>query len=173
MLQALTPLGGVGIDLSREAIALAAQRHPDLTWVIANADRRLPLLDGSTALVLSLNGRRNPAEAARVLAPDGHLLISVPAPEDLIELRHAVQGNAVERPRGDALIAAHQPRFELIERWTTSERVRAGRPHLIDLLQGTYRGQRRRLTPQVELLEAMDVTLAAEVFLFKVRSVII
>lgn len=173
LVQTLTPLHGIGIDLSRDAIELAAHRHPDVTWVVANADRRLPLLDARVALVLSLNGRRNPEEAARVLEPGGRLLVTVPAPDDLIELRHAVQGEATERARGDALIAAHQTRFELIERWTSRERVHVGRPQLIDLLHGTYRGHRRRLIAQVEQLAAMDVTLAGEAFLFRARSGII
>ena len=42
---------GVGIDLSVRAIERAARRWPSATWVVANADRRLPLLDRSASLV--------------------------------------------------------------------------------------------------------------------------
>src|SRR5882762_1394841 len=38
-------VAGIGIDLSTVAAEHAARRFPDLTWVVANADRRLPLLD--------------------------------------------------------------------------------------------------------------------------------
>src|SRR5690606_1269304 len=41
------PVNGVGIDLSAAAADRAARRFPRLTWVVANADRRLPLLDRS------------------------------------------------------------------------------------------------------------------------------
>ena len=53
-LAALTSRGvtGIGIDLSTAAIEHAARRFPDRTWVVANADRRLPLLDGSIDIVM-------------------------------------------------------------------------------------------------------------------------
>jgi hypothetical protein len=38
---------GVGIDLSAAAAEVAARRYPHLWWVVANADRRLPLLRSS------------------------------------------------------------------------------------------------------------------------------
>jgi 23S rRNA (guanine745-N1)-methyltransferase len=90
-------IGGIGIDLSRAAATLAARRFPDLTWVVANADRRLPLLTGSAALVLSLNARRNPSECRRILPREGHLLVGIPAADDLIELRQRVMGEAIPR----------------------------------------------------------------------------
>ncbi len=62
---------GIGLDLSTAAAECAARRFPTLTWVVANADRRLPLLDGRVDLVLSLHGRRNPLECARIIAPNG------------------------------------------------------------------------------------------------------
>jgi SAM-dependent methyltransferase len=73
-------VAGIGIDLSTAAARHASRRFPDLTWVVANADRRLPLIDGRVSLFLSLHGRRNPAECARALAPTGFLLVAVPRP---------------------------------------------------------------------------------------------
>ena len=54
-LAALRPIRGVGIDLSTAAITHAVKQSAGrswtddvvLTWVVANADRRLPLRDGS------------------------------------------------------------------------------------------------------------------------------
>lgn len=169
MLAALLPIEGVGIDLSTAAIDLAARRFPQLTWVVANADRRLPLLDGSASIVLSINGRRNPTEAARVLMPGGFLLIAVPAADDLIELRELVQGKAVERPRADGLIAEHDPLFQLVERSIARERRLLERDALRDLLRGTYRGERTSASSRLDALTAMEVTLASEICLFTRR----
>ncbi len=160
---------GIGIDLSTAAAAHAARRSPHLAWVVANADRRLPLLDGSVALVLSLHARRNPAECARVIRPGGHLLVAVPAPDDLIELREAVQGQRVERDRADAVIAEHEPRFALSARTVAREHRTLDAAALRDLLQGTYRGARTRHAPVVEALDRLDVTLASDVLLFSRR----
>ena len=112
---------GIGIDISVDAIDRAARRAASLTWVVANADRRLPLLDASVALALSFNARRSPAECARVLAPGGHLLIAVPAPDDLIELRALVQGEGVPRERAVAVAQDHAPFFALEARRTLRE----------------------------------------------------
>lgn len=160
---------GIGIDLSTAAATHAARRFPHLAWVVANADRRLPLLDGSVALVLSLHARRNPAECARISPSGGHLLVAVPAPDDLIELREAVQGQRVARDRADAVVAEHEPWFALAARSTTRERRLLDAGALRDLLQGTYRGARARHATMVDALERLEVTLASDLLLFTRR----
>jgi 23S rRNA (guanine745-N1)-methyltransferase len=159
-------LSGIGIDLSRTAADRAARRHPSGTWVVANADRRLPLLDGSVNLVLSLHGRRNPAECARVLSPGGFLLIAVPAPDDLIELRTLVQGRGVERDRSAALIAGHAAFFTVHDRRIVRERPRLPRASLFQLLKGTYRGARGDAADRLRMVSRMDVTFSSEMLLF-------
>jgi 23S rRNA (guanine745-N1)-methyltransferase len=163
----LRSITGVGVDLSIAAVEHAARRFPALTWVVANADRRVPLLERSADVVLSLHARRNPAECARILAPGGFLLIGVPAHDDVIELRALVQGTGVERERADTLVALHAPFFALVERSAARERHQLGREVLLDLLRATYRGERASLAGRVAALGSLDVTLASEFFLFR------
>ena len=158
---------GIGIDLSAAAGDRAARRFPGHTWVVANADRRLPLLDASVDLLVSLHGRRNPEEADRVLTADGVMLIAVPAPDDLIELRQQVQGEGVARDRSDTLVAAHLPRFELAERSVISATMTLDREVLLNLLRATYRGARLASAERVALLDRMAVTMASEVFVLR------
>jgi 23S rRNA (guanine745-N1)-methyltransferase len=157
-------IAGIGIDLSSAAAEHAARRFPNHTWVVANADRRLPLLDASVDLMLSLHGRRNPDEAERVVRSDGKVLIAVPARDDLIELRSLVQGAGVERDRSEALIEAHQPRFEVVDRVAVRETITLDRAVLLNLLRGTYRGARLRAAGRVASVDRMAVTLASEMF---------
>jgi 23S rRNA (guanine745-N1)-methyltransferase len=159
-------IAGIGIDLSTAAAEHAARRFPALTWVVANADRRLPLGDASVDLVMSVHARRNPAECARVLAPGSHLIVAVPAPDDLVELRAAVQGDRVEHDRADALIEEHQAPFVLQSRVSVREQRNLERDALLDLLRGTYRGGRLSASTRVEALASLNVTLASDVFLF-------
>jgi len=159
----------IGIDLSTAAVAKAARHNPALTWVVANADRRIPLLDRSAALVLSIHARRHPAECARVLMPGGSLLVAVPAPDDLVELRERVLGQAQPRSRLDAVLIEHADRFELRETFTVRARHRLERTGLLDLLAGTYRGARSSAAEAVAELTALDVTLASDVAIFAVR----
>jgi 23S rRNA (guanine745-N1)-methyltransferase len=158
---------GIGIDLARRAVELAARRFPGLTWIAANADRRLPLCERSVELVLSLHGRRNPSECARVLVPGGHLLAALPAPDDLGELRALVQGLSLERERVGAFLAEHAAFFALRGRSAARARVVCTRDQLLDLLAGTYRGARRSQAAAVESLAALEVTLASDVLLLR------
>ncbi len=61
-----------GVDLSADAVDLAAAALPAGVWVVANADRGLPFADGSFDLALSLLARRPADELARVLRRDWH-----------------------------------------------------------------------------------------------------
>lgn len=160
---------GVGIDLSAAAAEAAARRFPAVTWVVANADRALPLLDRSVQLITSLNGRRNVGECARVLAPGGLLIVAVPAPDDLIELREQVQGEGVTRDRADAVVAEHAARFAVLERFTVRSRQHLDGDGLRDLLRGTYRGARISAAQRVNRLDALEVTVATDVLTFGLR----
>jgi 23S rRNA (guanine745-N1)-methyltransferase len=157
----------VGIDLATVAVDVAARRFPALTWVVANADRRLPLLDASVPVVVSLHARRNPDECRRVLEPGGHLLVAVPAPDDLIELREAVQGARVERDRLAAVIAEHESSFEVVDRSTARERHRVSGEPLRDLLRGTYRGERTSASERVQAITDLDITLASDLVVLR------
>ena len=160
---------GAGIDLSAAAVERAARRYPALTWVVANADRRLPLLDASLSLVVSLHARRNPAECQRVLAPGQHLLVAIPAPEDLIELREAIQGAGVERDRAAAVIEEHASAFDVVDRSAAREHHRVGGEQLRDLLRGTYRGERSSAAKRVQAITDLQVTLASDFIVLRRR----
>jgi len=159
----------IGIDISVAAVTWAARHWPRMTWVVANADRTLPLLNRSVDVLLSLHARRNPAEAARVLKPGGVLLVAVPAPDDLIELRTRVQGSGATRDRVPALVAEHQSRFALVEHFRVAHTCHLDREAQAALLAATYRGARRSQAPRVEALTGTEVTLASDVCVFRQR----
>lgn len=157
----------IGIDLSTAAATHAARRFPEVTWVVANADRRLPLLDASVHVLLSVHARRNPPECARVLVPGGHLLVAVPAPDDLIELRTSVLGQPIAQDRTGAVIAEHAPHFDLEDRASVRERRCLDPDGLVDLLRGTYRGERASAAERVASLAALTVTIASDILDFR------
>ena len=160
---------GIGIDLSTAAASDAARHFPAVTWVVANADRRLPVLDASVDVVLSVHARRNPSECARVLRPHGRLIVAVPAATDLIQLRSLVQGEAVARDRTPQLIAEHDPWFTVSEQFATEQTLTLERDALQNLLRGTYRGERLSQSTQVQQLDRLEVTIASDVVVFAPR----
>lgn len=158
-----------GVDISVRAIEAAAKRHPGITWIVANADRRLPFTDRSLDLVLSIDGRRNPAECARVLAPDGTLVVAVPASDDLFELRTAVLGEARAIERAETVLAEFAHDFELAERTVAHDRRRLDADELVLLALATYRCGRTSEKDVLDAIDTLEVTSSHEVLRFRRR----
>jgi len=159
-----------GVDISTPAIDLAARAFPSATWVIANADRRLPWADACFDAILSITARRNPPEFHRLLSPGGRVLIAVPAEDDLAELRESVLGERVLRERLDRSLAEFAPHFELERRSTARETTRLGPATLHDLLAATYRGARHSEQERAATLSEMDVTLSHDLAVLRARG---
>jgi 23S rRNA (guanine745-N1)-methyltransferase len=154
-----------GVDLSVPAIDLAARRWPDVSWWVANADRALPFADGSFDLALSIAGRRPAAELRRVLKPAGRLLVAVPAEDDLVELREAVQGEGVLRSRLEK-VAEELAGFELEAHRTVRTTALLEPGTARDALAATYRGARASQREKAEKVGPMAVTLSFELARF-------
>jgi 23S rRNA (guanine745-N1)-methyltransferase len=144
-----------GVDISVPAIEAAARRYPECQWIVANADRFVPFVDHSFSVVMSITARMNASEFRRVLRDDGRLLVALPAPDDLIELR----GSGHDRTARTVETFAHD--FTLVDRRriTTTADLDADAVH--DVLLSIYRPM--RLRP----VEAMRVTFSLDLLLFR------
>ena len=154
-LAAMSGCSAHGIDISVPAIDAASRRYPSCEWIVANADRFIPYQDASFNKVVSITARMNPSEFRRVLRDDGQLLIAVPAPDDLIELRG--QG----RDRAERTISDFSKYFELTrqQRLTTTADLPA--EAVEDILVSIYR------PIQKQSFGAMRVTFSLDVLLFR------
>lgn len=160
---------GVGFDLSADAIDAAARAHPDGAWCVANCDRALPIRSASVDVVLSIDARRPRDEIARVLRPDGVVLVAVPGPADLRELRAATLDDARDLPGLTRVVEEFAGAFELVERRETAEIVDLDADGLRDLSLATYRNARRREDEKLGVLGSLRVTIAHDVGLFRAR----
>ena len=159
--------GFCGIDLSRSAIKLAAKHWPEATWVLANADRGLPVMDASVDCVVSLFGRRPVAEIHRVLTQAGACMVAVPAEDDLIELREAVQKRGVRRSRTDAIVEEmHDHGLSCVDQKQWKTQVEIGTEEIEEALAMTYRARRWSEKSRISSLETTKVTLAADLMRF-------
>ncbi|HEX8618384.1 MAG TPA: methyltransferase domain-containing protein [Thermoanaerobaculia bacterium] len=166
-LRAAYDLRACGVDISVPAIELAAKRYRDCEWIVANADRFLPYADASFDAATSITARLSVDEFHRVLAPGGTLLVAIPGADDLVELREAVQGERVERDRVERTIALFSPKFELQRHELAKHVARLDRDAIEDVLTSTYRGLRRSEQERLKTIDAMDVTLARDLLLFR------
>lgn len=80
----------IGLDVSKEAIRMAAKRYRQLFFVVADVKQRLVLVDGAVHAILNIFAPRNPTEFARVTVPGGILIVVIPATEHLLSLRQVL-----------------------------------------------------------------------------------
>jgi len=154
-LQRETGFQAHGVDISIPAVDAAARRYPECEWIVANADRMIPYADRSFSIVMSITARMNPAEFRRVLREDGRLLVAIPAPDDLIELRGSGRdrvGQTVERFAGS---------FTLVNQQRVSACADLDASDVQDVLVSIYRPMGRRT------VEAMRVTFSLDLLLFQ------
>lgn len=158
---------GHGVDISVAAIDAAAKRHPRLRWVVANADRFLPYAEASFRVVLSITSRMTAPEFRRVLRGDGTLLVAVPAPDDLVELRRAALGEGVLRDRVERTVATFVPRFTLVRHSRVRHVARLNAAAAADVMTGAYRALRAGERARLASIGDVDVTLSRDVLLFR------
>ncbi len=101
-----------GIDISRPAILAASRtrRSGNILWIVAGA-RRLPLRDASVDLALSMFAKEDFGELARVLKPEGKLVLATPGPGHLIELRRLLFERVHQVPGLDERMAHAEKLF--------------------------------------------------------------
>jgi 23S rRNA (guanine745-N1)-methyltransferase len=144
-----------GVDISIPAVDAAARRYPECEWVVANADRAVPYSDRSFSIVLSITARMNPAEFRRVLRDDGRLMVAVPAPDDLIELRGS------GRDRLARTVDEFAKHFALIHQTRVSTSADLDASAVEDVLISIYRPMQPRDA------EAIRVTFSLDLMLFR------
>jgi 23S rRNA (guanine745-N1)-methyltransferase len=150
-----TGCAGVGIDISTTAVDAAARRYPGCQWMVANADRFVPFPESSFSMVLSITARMNAGEFRRVLHDGGRLLVAIPAPDDLIELRGA---GADRAPR---TIAAFAQGFTPAGRRRVTTAADLDAAAVGDVLLSIYRPMR------TQPAEAMHLTFSLDLLLFR------
>ena len=146
---------GHGVDISLPAVDAAARRYPGCEWIVANADRFIPYADRAFSLVLSITARMNPAEFRRVLGNGGRLLVALPAPEDLIELRGA------GRDRVGRTVEEFAHHFTLAGQSRVTTEIALDAPAVEDVLLSIYRPR------QSKLVQATRVTFSLDLLLFR------
>lgn len=125
----------VGTDLSKPAVRLAAKRYPDLRFFVANVHRKLYLRTGSVSVLLDVFSPRNPDEFARVIEPEGHLLVVIPSPSHLKSLRTALGLIGIQQDKEQRVLAQFADRFLLRGREEIEFSVELSPDAVTDLVQ--------------------------------------
>jgi 23S rRNA (guanine745-N1)-methyltransferase len=104
----------IGLDISKEAVRMAAKRYKQAFFVVANLKERLVIADQALHVITNIFAPRNADEFACVLTPGGLLLVIIPGPEHLRQLRSNLHLLDIEEHKQQHVIDQFAHQFDLI-----------------------------------------------------------
>jgi 23S rRNA (guanine745-N1)-methyltransferase len=152
-----------GIDISKKAVQVASKRYKQASWLVANGMRSIPLADQSMDAVISILAPRNNEEFSRILKPDGVLLIGVPGPNHLAELRSQLQFTSGDfKEKGDEAVIKCAPQFIESDRQVLTYEQTLNQQQINDLIQMTpiFWRSSDEAKQKVMQLEELKVTIS-------------
>ena len=108
----------LGIDISREALALGARQNPALALAVASV-YRLPLADSSMDMLFEIFAPHAGEEFARALRPRGKLVMVIPGARHLFGLKEILYKTPYENEVADTAL----PGFNLLNAEDIEERI--------------------------------------------------
>jgi 23S rRNA (guanine745-N1)-methyltransferase len=171
VLDGLPAAAGVVLDSSPYAARRAARAHPRAVAVVADTWARLPVADGAVDRVLVVFAPRNGPEIARVLRPDGRLVVVTPAADHLTELIGPLVLLRVDPDKAARLAATLEPHLEPVATVAHRERLRLDRPAVATLVgMGPHARHRARddvRTALSALPQPLDVTVSVQISTYR------
>ena len=158
-----------GMDISKEAIRMAAKRYPHVCFFVADIKRSILMADQSVQVLLNIFAPRNPAEFARVITPQGLLAIVIPDPQHLQELRTAFDLLDLEADKPAHIRRQFAQQFALVEEQRLKFILHLETDALVQLV--TMTPNYWHLSPEtweaLGKIEPMPVTVGFTILLFQ------
>lgn len=158
-----------GFDIAKDAVRLAARQHPPLVCVVADVNRRILLPDDSVDVLLNIFAPRNAAEFARIVAPGGRLLVMIPTPAHLRELRTALDLLNVEPEKRARVTAQFASAFKLVDTQAVQYTMTLTRETLQPLVRMTpsYWHLSTAAQQSIDELHAFQTSVSVEILSFQ------
>ena len=167
---AKVPCLGVGVDVSKGALAKAAKSHPSLLFIRTDAAHsRLPFGDSAFGMVMSVFAPRPVGEIRRVLRDDGSWLIVTATQDHLKEIRQFLPLAAIGTGKLDTPTSEF---FSIQSSGVSVSELEVARPDLVSLVEmspSVYRLRREfgdkwtdRLPERLSVTFSFSITLLAK-----------
>jgi 23S rRNA (guanine745-N1)-methyltransferase len=127
----------IGIDVSKEAIRMAAKRYRQSLYVVADVKQQLVLADQAIHAILNIFAPRNPSEFARVAVAGGILIVVIPNPEHLLRLRTALGLLGMEEQKQQHVKEQFAGSFEFAESSTIAYPMHLNREEIEQVVMMT------------------------------------
>lgn len=142
----------IGVDVSKDALKLAARAHRDVCFLVNDVRHRLTVADACVDVLLDVFAPRNVTEFARVVRDDGLLVVVIPDERHLQELRERLPLLGIEPDKRERAIARLGAAFRLESEQVVEYGRELEAEDVLDLL---------RMTPNAWHLDAADVERVA------------
>ncbi|MCC8437554.1 methyltransferase domain-containing protein [Brevibacillus sp. M2.1A] len=155
------PFVGVGVDLAKEGVMLAAKSDPEVVWCVGDLTNA-PFVDRQFSCILNLLSPSNSDEFHRLLADDGRMIKVIPEANYLRELREALyQETPKTQYKNTRTIEHFKTSFQLIGKERVQYQFRLEEERLVSLLQMTPLawGATPEQLKRVSDLAGVDITI--------------
>ncbi|MCP5095389.1 MAG: methyltransferase domain-containing protein, partial [Chloroflexi bacterium] len=111
----IQPFCFYGADIAKTAVRMAAKRVKNGRFIVSDVNKKLPFPDQSIDVLLNIFAPRNVNEFARLLSPQGMLLVVIPEPHHLQSLRSQFKLLSIEPNKESHIIEQLGASFSLCE----------------------------------------------------------
>ncbi len=140
---------GLATDVSKAAARVAARAHARADSIVCDAWQPLPIADEAVGVLLNVFAPRPGAEFARVLRPDGVLIVVTPTAAHLAEVMAPLGLLRVDPAKDDRVARALDGGFRLIETAARSHVLTLDRAEMATLV---------RMGPSAHHIDSGDLT---------------
>lgn len=128
-------MAGVGLDISKEGIRMAAKNYRKSIWLVGDLANS-PLADKSCQVILNILSPANYKDFKRVLVPGGLIVKVIPRPNYLKELREALYDDKDKKSyKNDGTVPLFEQHFHLVDVLNLSYTKELTQTELTNLVQ--------------------------------------
>lgn len=167
VLDALPAARALAMDLSSAAVGRTSRSHTSIQGLVADVWAPLPLRDSVTNIILNVFAPRNASEFHRVMVRNGLLLVVIPQPGHLHELRSAGLAVAIQEDKAAHLTASLQNGFILELREQIRHTVPLSASEVAAVVGMGPSAHHASVGLQNQLQDTTDVTFAFDVMGFR------
>lgn len=131
------PVDIFGVEIAKDGARYAAKRYPDVRYVVASIRRHLPFADQAVDAILNIFSPRNPLEFDRILKANGFVLMVIPCPNHLSELRQSLELPDKDEDKRERAENDLQPYFRLAHAHPLTYTVDLDNQALLNLINMT------------------------------------
>lgn len=102
-----------GTDIAKDGIRMAAKRYSQVSFAVADTYAQLPLAEHRADVLINVFAPRNAREFNRILDPSGKLIVVIPAPEHLADLRERNGLLGLQPDKLKAVVVSFEGEFKL------------------------------------------------------------